>query len=112
MICLKGRQPQLARLLCCAQCEHEMSNHDASDARSALPIWDDDEMEREWDRIRRRRAIPSFPSAEVPLSTFSKILIKNPRGPSLTHVHDPTRSGAKIALIMHPRSLCCGRSIT
>ena len=85
MICLKGRKPQLARLLCCVQCEHEMSNHDASDARSALPIWDD-EMEREWDRIRRRRAIPSFPSAAAPLSTFSKILIKNPRGPSLTHV--------------------------
>ena len=30
MICLKGRQPQLARLLCCVQCEHEMSNHDAT----------------------------------------------------------------------------------
>ena len=119
MICLKGRQPQLARL-CAVRTRDEQPRRDAS---PALPIWND-EMEREWDGIRRRRttdkAAPSSRSAVVPHSIFCKISIKNPKGPSMPYYtssrprSNPLRpsSRASIVLIMRKRSLRCGRSLT
>ena len=110
MICLKGRQPQLARLLGCVQCEHEMSNHDATRrprCRFGMMRWNGNGTGSDGGELLRSPLL--LPARRWFLSPFSaRFRSRTRKAPpcltTLPHVHDPTRSGPPPS---HQLSLLC-----